>query len=104
MKQVILSADGDSVVYSVPDVVAENLEKYCLYFCTKWIRSDPGAKKYRVERNGTVGFCYDQDDFIDYLNTCLFPNEQSKRIRNLGRTASEEEYPQEYRGMPKFCF
>ena len=30
MKEIILSADGDSVVYLVPDVVADNLEKYCI--------------------------------------------------------------------------
>lgn len=30
MKLVILSADGDSVVYSVPDIVADHLEDYCL--------------------------------------------------------------------------
>jgi hypothetical protein len=49
MKEVILSADGDRVVYLVPDVVADNLKKYCLNFCTKWIRTDPHAKKYRKE-------------------------------------------------------
>ena len=33
MKPVILSADGDSVVYTVPDAVADNLEAYCMEFC-----------------------------------------------------------------------
>ena len=28
MKSIILSADGDSVVYQVPDQVAEHLEEY----------------------------------------------------------------------------
>ena len=60
MKQVVLSADGDSVVYSVPDVVADKLEKYCLEFCTKWIRTGSEAKKYRM--NG--GVCYDQTDLL----------------------------------------
>lgn len=32
MKRIILSNDGDSLIYSVPDIVAENLEKYCLKF------------------------------------------------------------------------
>lgn len=35
MKEVILSADGDSVVYLVPAAVAENLEEYCLKFCSE---------------------------------------------------------------------
>ena len=30
MREVILSADGDSTVYLVPDAVAEHLKKYCL--------------------------------------------------------------------------
>ena len=32
MKNVILSADGDQFLYSVPDPVAEHLEKYCMEF------------------------------------------------------------------------
>lgn len=30
MKEIIISADGDSVVYSVPDDVANHLRKYCI--------------------------------------------------------------------------
>ena len=29
MKNVVISADGDRKVYSVPDVVANDLSKYC---------------------------------------------------------------------------
>ena len=100
MKKVILSADGDSVVYSVPDVVADKLEKYCLEFCTKWIRTGPEAKKYRM--NG--GVCYDQTDFIAYLNQYLFPNEQSKELVNLGWIADKKNIPTEYRDCPYFNF
>ena len=32
MKEVILSADGDSIVYLVPDKVADNLIEYCMEF------------------------------------------------------------------------
>ncbi len=39
MKEVILSADGDSIVYLVPDAVADNLEDYCLEFCSNWLRN-----------------------------------------------------------------
>jgi len=49
MKEVIISADGDSVVYLVPDAVANNLEDYCIYFCDKWMRTSPNAKKYRMK-------------------------------------------------------
>ena len=36
MKEVIISADGDSKVYLVSEVVANNLRKYCIEFCDKW--------------------------------------------------------------------
>lgn len=61
MKEVILSADGDSILYLVPDVVAENLEEYCLEFCSNWLRNSPDAEKYR---KGDI-LCYSESDFID---------------------------------------
>ena len=45
MKNVIISADGDRMVYSVPDIVADNLTEYCIEFCDKWLRTSPYAKK-----------------------------------------------------------
>ena len=30
MKNVIISADGDRMVYSVPNIVADNLTEYCI--------------------------------------------------------------------------
>ena len=63
MKTVILSADGDSIVYSVPDDVGEHLEKYCPEFCSDWLRSSPDAERYRIGG----GVCYTEADFVDYL-------------------------------------
>ena len=48
MKNIVISADGDRKVYSVPDVVANDLQKYCSEFCNEWIWSSPYAKKYRT--------------------------------------------------------
>lgn len=53
MKYIILSADGGSILYSVPDPVAENLKSYCLEFCINWLKSSKGAEKYRIGG----GFC-----------------------------------------------
>ena len=64
MKHVILSADGDRVLYLVSDLVADNLEKYCLEFSNHWLHHSPHAEKYRIR--GVV--CYSEGDFIDYLN------------------------------------
>lgn len=101
MKEVILSADGDSVVYLVPDVVAENLAKYCIRFCDRWLKTSPKAKKYRVGD----GVCYDEGDFIEYLNLHVFPKgEQSVLVKNLGRTDLGRNLPEEYRDHPYFNF
>ena len=68
MKYVLLSADGEISVFSVPDKVANNLQKYCLEFCCNWLYQSPEAAKFRVQMGDTVGVCYDEKDFIDYLN------------------------------------
>lgn len=72
MKEVILSADGDSIVYSVPDEVANDLRKYCIEFCDKWMKKSPHAKCFRTKQ----GYCYNEADFIDYLNKFVFPEQK----------------------------
>ena len=100
MKRIILSADGDSVVYSVPDDVADHLEKYCLEFCDDWLWNSPHAQKYRT----VSGVCYREADFIDYLNQYVFPEEKSVALENLGWTELGEKLPEEYRKLPCFNF
>lgn len=99
MKEVILSADGPLMVYSVPDKVAENLGKYCCAFCDEWLQTSPHAQKYRSKN----GVCYNEGDFIDYLNTWVFPNEPSTLIENLG-FLWEENIPRKYQNCPRFNF
>ena len=55
MKNVVLSADGDRMVYSVPDSVADRLDEYCLAF-TEWLYASPHARKYRIGG----GLCYNE--------------------------------------------
>ena len=100
MKEVILSADGDSIVYSVPDAVADDLRKYCIFFCDKWMKTSPHAQKYRSKG----GYCYNEADFIDYLNTCAFPEQPSAFVKNLGWTNLGKDLPAEYQGHPYFNF
>ena len=97
MKNVILSADGELGVYSVPDVVAENLAEYCIAFCNDWLRNSPDAEKYR---HGSY-VCYNEADFIEYLNTWVFPDEQSEFIKNLGYCTK---IPAPYSQYPSFNF
>ena len=99
MKEIILSADGDSFVYAVPDDVADNLEKYCQKFY-KWLKNDPGARKYRV--GGGLRYC--EADFIDYLNRNIYPDEKSVMKKNLGWTNLGENIPEEYKNCPYYNF
>ena len=100
MKEVILSADGDSVIYSVPDEVADNLDKFCIEFCDKWLHTSPKAKKYRTKQ----GVCYNESDFIEYLNKYIFPNQISILVKNIGWTELGADLPEEYRNYPYFNF
>ena len=100
MKPIILSADGDSVVYQVPDRVAEHLEEYCIQFCDRWLRNSPHARKYRIQG----GFCYNEADFIEYLNRYVFPEEPSVMVENLGWTELGKDLPEEYRAPPSSYF
>ncbi len=100
MKHVIISADGDRMVYSVPNVVAEHLEEYCLEFCCTWLETSPDAAKYR--KNGV--FCYNEADFIDYLNQYVFPDEPSVLVENLGWIDYDHPLPERYKNCQMFNF
>ena len=100
MKEIILSADGESVVYLVPDVVAENLREYCIEFCDNWLWNSPEAKQYRTAH----GVCYNEADFIDYLNKYVFPDQESKFVKNLGWIDLRQNLPSEYKSLPYFNF
>ncbi len=100
MKEVILSAGGDSVVYLVPDEVANRLHEYCIAFCYEWMRKSPHAKKFRI--NGV--YCFDEADFIDYLNQYIFPDQKSIFVKNLGWTDLGQNLPRKYRNHPNFNF
>ena len=100
MKEIILSADGDSVVYLVPDEVADNLAEYCIEFCDSWIWGGPEAERYII--NGVAQ--YDVSDFIEYLNNYLFPEQKSVMIKNLGWTDLGRNLPGKYRFHPYFNF
>ena len=100
MREVILSADGDSIVYLVPKEVAIDLSKYCIEFCDKWMKTSPKAKKYK--RKG--GYCYNEADFIVYLNQYIFPEKKSRFVKNLGWTDLGKHLPMEYQGHPYFNF
>ena len=95
MKNVILIADNEMKIYSVPDIVADDLDNYCIKFCSEWLRKSPDAKKFR--RRG--GVYYTEADFNDYLNKYIFPAEKSTLVKCIGR-----QIPEVYRALPRFNF
>lgn len=103
MKNILLSADNEISVFSVPDEVADNLEQYCLEFCCNWLHKSPNAAKYRVKMGAVIGVCYNENDFIDYLNQYIC-DEQSRRITTLIDVYDKNALPEEYVELPYFNF
>lgn len=102
MKEVILSADGEAMLYRVPDAVAENLETYCMEFASRWLWESLHAEGYRKKQGNMTVVSYTEEDFISYLNAWGFPEEPSLLVRGLGCDCGEaaERYPD----LPRFNF
>lgn len=103
MKDVLLSADGAISVFRVPDAVADDLEHYCLEFSCRWLHESPDAAKYRMNRGDTVSVCYNERDFIAYLNEYVC-KEPSVLITTIPNVFCAEDLPEEYTGQPYFNF
>ena len=99
MRYILLSADSPVKVYQVPNIVAENLNKYCVEFET-WLRTSPDAEKYRT----VYGTSFTETDFIEYLNTYIFPSEPSFFIEDLGWITKKKHLPEGYRKCPSYNF
>ena len=57
-----------------------------------WLWHSPDAEKYRTDQ----GVCYTEKDFVEYLNTYVFPEEPSVLVQNLGWTKLGADMPAEY--------
>lgn len=102
MKKVLLSHDSKVMMYSVPDEVAANLEKYCLEFSVDWIWKNPNGAKLLKEIRGQKVAVYGATDFIEYLNEWVFPNQPSVLLEALD--FYDYEVPEEYKKYPQFNF
>ena len=97
MKLVILSADGDQYLYSVPDPVAENLSRFCMEFL-RWMQHNPVG--YWDGR----GYVFTEVDFINWLNENHFPELQSELLEDLGDWDLKEKIFAEHPDVPHFNF
>ena len=84
MTNVLLSADGDIKVYSVPDIIARNLEDVCMEFSRE-------------------GGYFDEEDFIDWLNKYKYPYQKSEFVEDLG-VWEIEKIPEKYKDYKWFNF
>ena len=103
MKSILLSADNEISVFSVPDEVADHLEQYCMTFCCHWLHESPDAAKYRVKMGRGMGVCYNERDFIDYLNQYVC-DEPATYVRTLSGVYDKAGLPEAYAGLPYFHF
>ena len=103
MKKVLLSHDGKMKMYLVPHEVADNLKEYCIHFGFDWLVNDPNAQKLRViTPSGIIGYIFGAQDFIDYLNDFIFPNQKSTLVGEMD--FYDYEIPEEYKDIPWFNF
>ncbi|MDO5141528.1 MAG: hypothetical protein Q4D31_00740 [Eubacteriales bacterium] len=103
MKKVLLSHDYEMIMYLVPDDVADNLEKYCMYFCGEWIWNNPNGEKLLVTmEDGEKCAMYGAQDFIDYLNDYVFPEQKSMPVAEMDFCSYE--IPKEHKDIPWFNF
>lgn len=103
MKTILLSADCEISVFSVPDAVADNLEEYCSEFCCHWLHESPDAANYRIKMGNMIGVCYGEKDFIEYLNQYVC-SERSTLVETLTSVYDETSVPEKYIGLPYFNF
>lgn len=100
MKNVLLSADGPVNVYSLPDEAADDLHKWIDHFYD-WMQSSPEAARYRnIFPSGTIGLCFNERDFIQYLNNVAFPDQPSVFVQEV----EEDNIPEAFRSCPWFSF
>ena len=102
MKEILLSHDDKVMMYSVPDEVAEHLEKYCEEFSVNWIWKNPNGAKLLENIQGMTVACYGSSDFINYLNEWVFPKQPSRLVKQLDYYPYE--LPEEYKDYPKYNF
>ena len=104
MKEVILSADGDLSLYLVPADVADNLATVANEFASGYVWHGEKSGKFLKLCGEQYGAVFDEADFIEYLNTWVFPDQPSVFVKNIGWTQYGRKLPTEYQGYPWFHF
>ena len=103
MKEVVLSADGDLSLYLVPADVADNLATVANEFASNYVWHGEKSGKFLKLCGEQYGAVFDETDFIEYLNTVLYPDKPSIKLKTF-QAADDEDVPEEYRKYPYYNF
>ncbi len=102
MKEVILSADGNLSLYLVPAEVADNLADICNEFASNYVwHGGKSGKFLKLYEEQYVAF-FTEVDFIEYLNTELYPQKKSIKLKTLG--SFDDGVPEDYKHLPWYNF
>ena len=97
-KYVVLSADNECSVYRVPDSVGKSFFKLCDTFH----RNAKTLQIHPRENNGVV--CFDETDFIEYLNEKICGEEKCVFVEKIGWRYDKKHWPEKYRSCPHYNF
>ena len=103
MKEVVLSADGDLSLYLVPADVADNLATVANEFAFNYVWHGEKSGKFLKLHGEQYGAVFDETDFIEYLNTVLYPDKPSVKLKTIPAD-DEWDVPEEYRKYPHYNF
>ena len=98
-----MSADGDLSLYLVPADVADNLADVANEFAINYVWHGENSGKFLKLCGKQYVAYYTEEDFIEYLNTVLYPDKPSKKLKTF-KAADDEDVPEEYRKYPYYNF
>ncbi len=97
-----MSADGDLSLYLVPADVADNLAVVANEFAFNYVWFSEKRGKFLKLKGEQYGAVFNEEDFIEYLNTVLYPEKPSKKLKTL--CDFDDEVPEEYKRVPYYNF
>ncbi|MBQ2989503.1 MAG: hypothetical protein IJD59_10400 [Clostridia bacterium] len=103
MKEVVLSADGDPSLYLVPAEVADHLATVANEFASEYVWHGEKSGRFLTLCGEQYVACYTEEDFIEYLNTVLYPDKPSKKLKTF-EASDDGDVPEEYRKYPYYNF
>lgn len=99
MARQIDKADNAYAIY----MMVTNLVTVANEFAYNYVWHGEKSGKFLKLCGEQYGAVFDETDFIEYLNTVLYPDKPSKKIKTF-QAADDEDVPEEYRKYPYYNF